>query len=310
MLVHAVPRPWAGLEASARAGGFRLLRAPATSRHHRPGERVPAPFDVAFMQYALVELLLLAGLSAVLGPWIVLRRLAFFTHASGTVSFPGLVLAGIWSVPAVAPALACALAYAALVERAARRAGSETATGLLLVAALALGAILVSDVDPGGSGVDRLLFGTLIGLTPGVLAVTAGALLIAGLLHVRFARDWLVRGFDTSAAGSLGSGSVASDRALLVAIAVSVVVALAAVGALLVSVLLVVPAATARMRFDELGPLRLVTAALALGEGVAALWLADRVDVSVGPALAVVAGVVFGAVAVATSVSRQGAVPA
>lgn len=288
------------------------IRVPAAGRGPSGGpvSGMPAPFDVGFMQYALVELLLLAGLSAVLGPWIVLRRLAFFTHASGTVTFPGLVLAGAWSLPPVGPALACALGYAALVERSARRAGTDAATGLLLVGALALGAILVSDVDPGGSGVDRLLFGTLIGLTGADLAVTAAALALALLLHARFARSWLVRGFDAAAAGSLGAGRTASDRALLLAVAVSVVVALAAVGALLVSVLLVVPAATARLRFDDLGALRMATAGLAVGEGVAALWLADRLDTSVGPALAVVAGAVFALVAAATALTGREVEPA
>ena len=64
---------------------------------------MPAPFDTPFMQRALVEALLLAGLAGVLGSWIVLRRLAFFTHGVGTAAFPGLVVAA----PAgVAPQLA------------------------------------------------------------------------------------------------------------------------------------------------------------------------------------------------------------
>ena len=63
---------------------------------------MPAPFDTPFMQRALVEALLLAGLAGVLGSWIVLRRIAFFTHGVGTAAFPGLVVA----VPAgVAPQL-------------------------------------------------------------------------------------------------------------------------------------------------------------------------------------------------------------
>ena len=53
-----------------------------------------APFDAPFMQRALLESLLLAGLAGVLGSWIVLRRLAFFTHGVGTAAFPGLVVAG------------------------------------------------------------------------------------------------------------------------------------------------------------------------------------------------------------------------
>ena len=79
-----------------------------------------------------------------------------------------------------------AAAAAALGARSASAAGSsgsraragwtpDAATGLLLVAALALGVVLASDVYESGAGVDRLLFGTLIGLTERDLALTAAA---------------------------------------------------------------------------------------------------------------------------------------
>jgi manganese/iron transport system permease protein len=52
------------------------------------------PLDAPFIQRAIVEALLLAGLAGVLGSWIVLRRFAFFAHGVGTAAFPGLVVAG------------------------------------------------------------------------------------------------------------------------------------------------------------------------------------------------------------------------
>ena len=57
---------------------------------------VPSPLDLAdlpFLREALFELILLAVPGGVLGAWIVLRRLAFFTHAVGSATFPGLVVA-------------------------------------------------------------------------------------------------------------------------------------------------------------------------------------------------------------------------
>ena len=78
------------------------------------------------------------------------------------------------------------------------------------------------------------------------------------------------------------------------------IVALAAVGALLVSVVLVVPAATVRLVAPDLRSLQLGTGALAAVEGVAALLLADAVNVSPGPAMAVIGGAVFAVVAVAS----------
>ena len=51
------------------------------------------PFHYAFVQRGLLEVLLLAVPAGVLGVWIVLRGLAFYSHAVGTAAFPGLVLA-------------------------------------------------------------------------------------------------------------------------------------------------------------------------------------------------------------------------
>lgn len=271
---------------------------------------LPAPFDVAFMQEALVELLLLAGVSGVLGPWIVLRRLAFFTHAAGTATFPGLVLAAAWGIAAAPVALACALGYAAVVERLSRREAHDAATGLLLVAALAIGAIFASDVASSGAGVDTLLFGTLVGLGPEELLITAGVLAVALAMDAALGRAWLARGFDPAAAGALGVRTAGADRALLAVVAAAVVATLAAVGALLVSVLLVVPAATVRLLTEDLSTLRRATAALAAVEGVIALWAAARLDVGPGPALAVVAGATFAAASAGSALKAARVVPA
>src|ERR1700754_3330200 len=121
-----------------------------------------------YIQRGLVEVLLLAVLAGVLGTWIVLRRLPFSTHAIGTATFPGLVVAGPWGIPAQLAAFVCAIGFGGVLERGqrARRIDPDGAIGLLLVAALEIGVVLASDVYHSGAGVDRLLFGSLIALRP------------------------------------------------------------------------------------------------------------------------------------------------
>ena len=133
------------------------------------------------MQRAIAELALLAVLAGVLGSWIVLRRLAFYTHAVGTATFPGLVVAVPWGVAPQLTALAAALGFGAGIERLSRgrRLDPGAATGLLLVAALAVGSVLASDVYESGAGVDQLLFGTLIGLSERDVWLTAAAVVAA-----------------------------------------------------------------------------------------------------------------------------------
>jgi manganese/iron transport system permease protein len=248
-----------------------------------------------------VEVLLLAVLAGVLGTWVVLRRLPFFTHAVGTATFPGLVVAGPWGVPAQLTALACAVGFGGALERLqrTRRIDAEAATGLLLVAALAVGVVLASDVYHSGAGVDRLLFGSLIALTPLDLVLTAVAAAAVVGADWALRRAWLATGFDPDGAHAAGVNTALADSVLLVAVAVAVVVALDAVGALLVTVVLTVPAATVR-RFDP--PLRTqqaATCALAAVQGLVAIVLADALNVGPGPVLAVLGALIYGAVAVA-----------
>src|SRR5919204_4718991 len=115
-----------------------------------------SPFHYAFVQRGVLEIALLSVGAGLLGTWIVLRGLAFASHAVGTAAFPGLVLAdGLGFSPPLG-ALGAALAFAAAVTGLSRRRrlGYDSVTALALVAALALGVIVASDVFRSGANVD------------------------------------------------------------------------------------------------------------------------------------------------------------
>src|ERR1700742_102430 len=120
--------------------------------------------SVPYIQRGIVEILLLAVLAGVLGTWVVLRRLPFYTHAIGTATFPGLVVAGPWGAPAQRTALVGAVGFGGVLERLqrTRRIDPDAAIGLLLVAALAVGVVLASDVYHSAASGDPVLFGSLV----------------------------------------------------------------------------------------------------------------------------------------------------
>jgi len=266
---------------------------------------VPSPLDLAdlpFLREALLELVLLAVTGGVLGAWIVLRRLAFFSHAAGSATFPGLVAADASGVSPTIAGIAVALGYAGGVQRAGRggagSAASETArdhgeaTALLLVAALATGVILASDVFESGAVVDRLLFGTLLGLDTAdlVLSAVVAALAAAGALAL--GRTWSAVGFDPDGAHALGLPAGRADLLLLVLVAVAAVAAIPAVGALLVTAIYVLPAAAARMLTASIRGLVACALGVALAEGIVGLYLAYWLDVPAGPPVAVLGALV------------------
>ena len=264
---------------------------------------MPSPLDLLdlpFLRDALLELVLLAVAGGVLGAWIVLRRLAFFTHAVGSATFPGLVAADASGVSPTLAGLAVALGYAGGVERAGR-AGREpgTATALLLVAALAVGVILASDVFESGAAVDRLLFGTILGLDTVDLALSAAAAALAAAGTLALGRTWTAVAFDPHGAAALGVPAGLADFLLLALVSVAAVAAIPAVGALLVTAIYVLPAASARLLTGSVSGLIALALALALAEGVVGLYLAYWLDVPPGPPVAVLGATTYALLAAA-----------
>ena len=262
------------------------------------------PFHYAFVQRGLLEVLLLSVGAGLLGTWIVLRGLAFYSHAVATAAFPGLVIADGLGLSAPVGAFAAAIVFAVGVERLARdrRSAYDSTTALVLVGALALGVILASDVFHSGANVETLLFGSLLLIGHGdlVLAALASALaLAAGWV---LGRRWLALGFDAESARALGVRSPIVDAVLLGLIALGVVASLSAVGALLATALFVVPAATVRLLSDRLILLQVGSIALVAVEGAVGLWLSVETNTPPGAAIAVVAGAVFAAVVAARPV--------
>jgi ABC-type Zn uptake system ZnuABC Zn-binding protein ZnuA/ABC-type Mn2+/Zn2+ transport system permease subunit len=253
------------------------------------------PFQLEFVQRGVLEVLLLSGAAGLLGTWIVMRGLTFYAHAVGTAAFPGLVLADGIGFSAPLGAFAAALVFAFGVERLARRprAGYDSLTALVLVAALAGGVVLASDVFHSGGHVDSLLFGSLLltGTRDLVLAGAASAAAIAATLTV--GPRWLARGFDPAAASAMGLRSQWPDALLLVLIAFAVVASLTAIGALLATALFVVPAATVRLWTQRLTVWQLSSVALAATLGVAGLWLSVELNTPPGPTVAVLGGALF-----------------
>ena len=253
------------------------------------------PFQLEFVQRGVLEVVLLSGAAGLLGTWIVMRGLSFYAHAVGTAAFPGLVLADGLGFSAPLGAFAAALVFAFGVERLARRprAGYDSLTALVLVAALAGGVVLASDVFHSGGNVDSLLFGSLL-LTGTRDLVLAGAASAATLLAtLALGPRWLAKGFDADSARALGLRSEWPDALLLMLVAFAVVASLTAIGALLATALFVVPAATARLWTQRLPVWQLSSVGLAAAQGIAGLWLSVELNTPPGPTVAVLGGGLF-----------------
>jgi len=265
------------------------------------------PFTFPYFQEGLIEILLLSIPAGLIGTWIVLRGLAFYSHAIGTASFPGLVLAdGLGFSPALGAFGMAGLftALSALLARS-KRTAADSATALVLVTCLAAGVILASDVFASGANIDTLLFGSLLAIGPSDLILAGAAAVLAVFMTLVCSHHWLAKGFDEDAAASLYSNSAWFDLALLTVVAVTVTAALSAVGALLVAAIMSVPAATVRMLTSRVRTLQVGSVLLVAAEGTVGLWLSVKTNAPPGATIAVVSGTVFALVVLARVFRRR-----
>ena len=140
------------------------------------------PFSAPYMQSALLAGLLIAVPCGLLGVWVVLRGLAFFSHAVGVATFPGVVVGlGIPAIGPFAGSLAAAGAFGVAVSSVGtdHRLHGGAVTGLALAAAMAVGAVLLTTVARVSTPVETVLFGSLLGISDAdvarcaIVAVTA-----------------------------------------------------------------------------------------------------------------------------------------
>ena len=230
------------------------------------------PFQYPFMQRALLEVLLLSVPAGLLGCWIVLRRLSFLTHAVGAATFPGLVLGfglgfspwlGAFGVAGGSPAHSRR-------SSAARSSTPGAITGLLLATALAAGSVLVSDVFHSSARSTACSSGASsesATTTSGARARARRCLHVAVVLVA--GRGLLAVSFAPDTAASLGYRRGCYDAGLLLLLGAAVVSSSAAIGGFVVSGLLVVPAATARLLARSVLQLQLGGAPLAAVEAAA-----------------------------------------
>jgi len=264
-----------------------------------PVSTLLSPFTMPFMQTAAAEVAVLAFVAGIVGPQVVARRLGFLSHALGAGAFPGLVVAAAVGLPAQLAALATGGLMAGALNRLVRhgRVATDAATAIVLVVSLATGVVLASNVFTTTVGVDRLLFGSLLSIDNGDVRNALIATAAIGLVAAACWRTWRYAAFDFQGARAAGRRVSAADWALLACVAVAVVVTLDAVGSLLVTALLVVPAATAWITGVRDVWLAALTTVIALVEGLVGIRLAYELDIPPGAAVAVIAAAGYLAVA-------------
>lgn len=255
----------------------------------------------------LAGVCLLGASAGVIGAFAVLRKRALTGDALAHASLPGVCLAflvvgdrhfGSLLVGAFLAGLA-GISVIAFLSRW-TRLKEDASIGIVLGTFFGGGTVLLSIIQrlQGGSpaGLDGFILGKAATMNSADVRMISILALATLLLVTALYKEFKLTSFDAGFARSQGWPDFLLDLALLIAIAVTVVIGLPAVGVVMMAALLIMPAVTARFWTDRLGVLLILAAAIGMGMGAAGTLLSDRpFNLPTGPAIVLVGAGLFAA---------------
>jgi ABC-type Mn2+/Zn2+ transport system permease subunit len=255
-----------------------------------------APFRYSFMQTGLLAVVLVGVPCAVLGAYVVLRRMAFIGDALAHTVLPGLVVAYLFGWSLSGGAIIAGVVTATLIGWLARRqeVREDTAIGIVFTGMFALGILLISTVRS-YRDFTHMLFGNVLGVTPQNLQLMA---LIAGVVLAALAifhKELELSSADPIYARVIGIPVDRLTFLLLILLAFCVVIGIQVVGVVLTSALLVTPAAAASLLTRRLVRMMALGALFAVAAGVVGLYASYYLQVSSGAAIVLTCTLIFGA---------------
>jgi manganese transport system permease protein len=247
------------------------------------------PLEYAFMQRALVVALACGLVCAVLSCWLTLLGWSLMGDAVSHAVLPGVVLSYVAGAPFAIGAFVFGAGAVALIGGLNRtsRVKEDAAIGIVFTGLFALGLVLVS-VIPSEIDLFHILFGNVLGVSDGDIAQAVGIGIVAlgALLHRR--KDLVLYAFDPTHAHAIGLSPRRLEALLLGALALTVIVALQAVGIVLVVAMLITPGATAYLLTDRFDRMLLIAAVGSAAACVVGVYASYYADASTGGAIVVV----------------------
>ncbi|GAA4658840.1 metal ABC transporter permease [Arthrobacter cryoconiti] len=255
------------------------------------------PLSYDFMVRALATTLIASIVCALLSCWLVLIGWSLMGDAVSHAVLPGVVLAYIVGVPFAVGAVAFGFLAVGLIGlvRDTSRVKEDAAIGIVFTTLFALGLVLIS-ITPSQTDLFHIIFGNLLGVSWADLTqiIVLGAITFTILVIKR--RDFTLFAFDPTHAHAIGLNPKLLGAALLGLLALTAVVALQAVGVVLVVAMLIIPGATAYLLTDRFGRMLVIAPVISAMCAGIGLYLSYYLDTASGGMVVLTQGAAFTAV--------------
>lgn len=257
------------------------------------------------VRYALLGSVLLGLTCGILGSFIVVRRLALMGDTLSHAVLPGVVLGFLWNmtkdplaifVGATLAGLAGTMTVSFITHT--TRLKEDAALGMVLAGYFAVGATLLTMTQrlPSGtqSGINDFLFGQAAQIGPDDLWLMGTVAALVVTMMTLFYKEFLVSNFDSAFAHLTGIPAKLVHHTLMLLLAFAVVISLQAVGVVLVSAMLIIPAATAYLLTERMSRMIVFASLIGIAAGVCGAFLSFLGNnLPTGPFMVLAAGVFF-----------------
>ena len=230
------------------------------------------------LRNALAGSMLLGICCGLMGAFLVVRKLSLLGDALSHAVLPGVALGFLWNMSKDPLAIFVGATLAGLLGagtvqllRATTRHKEDAALGFVLASFFGVGICLFTMIQnlPGGnkSGLDKFMFGQAAALGRGDVILLAVVTVLALGAIVIFYKEYTITSFDAGFARSMGLPVQLFHYSLMLLLAFAIVASLQAVGVVLVSAMLVVPAAAAFLLTERLGRMLVYSAVFGMVAG-------------------------------------------
>jgi ABC-type Mn2+/Zn2+ transport system permease subunit len=248
-----------------------------------------------FMQRSLLAAAMVGGLCSVIGVFVVLRGLAFIGAGTSHAAFAGVALGYLMGWPPLGMAMAFGLVtvwVTGWVEEKGRMK-LDVSIGILYTTTMALAILFIGLMKTYNAEVYGYLFGSVLSVTREELAAIGGlTVLVVGLLLL-FSKELYFIAFDQEMAEASGVPARRIFFLLLTLVALTVVVSLKTVGAILVFAMILIPASTAYQLTHSLTTLTWLAVLIGITTAVSGVLISAAWDVPSGPAIVLLATSIF-----------------
>ena len=252
-------------------------------------------FTYDFMQRYLLAAAMVGGLCSVIGVFVVLRGLAFVGAGTAHAAFAGVALGFLMGWPPLLLAIIFGLATVWItgwVEEKGRMK-LDVSIGILYTTTMALAILFIGLMKTYNAEVYGYLFGSVLSVTNEELRTIGGlSILVLGLILL-FSKELYFIAFDQEMAEASGVPARKMFFLLLTLVALTVVISLKTVGAILVFAMILIPASTAYQLTHSLRTLTIYSILIGISTSVSGVLISAVWDIPSGPAIVLLATSIF-----------------